>query len=212
MNILQINSSARRLQDDQGSFSTRLANELTAGLRAANPDATVTVRDFAVSPVPVLDEAALGALFTPAEARNADQAARVALNDQLIAELLAADVVVIGVPMINFNVSAQLKNWIDAIARAGVTFKYGEQGPIGLVTGKKVYVVSARGGIHRDQPTDQVVPYLRTVLGFLGMSDVEFIYAEGLGMGPEAEAQGLASARAQIQQLLQPQAAEPATV
>jgi len=202
MNILQINSSARRLQDDQGSFSTRLANELTAGLRAANPDATVTVRDFAVSPVPVLDEAALGALFTPAEARNADQAARVALNDQLIAELLAADVVVIGVPMINFNVSAQLKNWIDAIARAGVTFKYGEQGPIGLVTGKKVYVVSARGGIHRDQPTDQVVPYLRTVLAFLGMTDVEFIYAEGLNMGPEIADRGLSAARAQITELL----------
>ncbi|MFT7775495.1 FMN-dependent NADH-azoreductase [Roseateles sp.] len=202
MNILQINSSARRLHDDQGSVSTRLANELTAGLRVANPDATVTVRDFAVSPLPVLDEAALGALFTPAEARNAEQAARVALNDQLIAELFAADVVVIGVPMINFNVSAQLKNWIDAVARAGATFKYGEKGPIGLVTGKKVYVVSARGGIHRDQPTDQVVPYLRTVLAFLGMTDVEFIYAEGLNMGPEIADRGLSAARAQITELL----------
>ncbi|HEY1130854.1 MAG TPA: NAD(P)H-dependent oxidoreductase [Roseateles sp.] len=202
MNILQINSSARRLLDDQGSVSTRLANELTAGLRAADPTATVTVRDFAVSPLPVLDEAALGALFTPAEARSADQAARVALNDQLIAELFAADVVVIGVPMINFNVSAQLKNWIDAVARAGVTFKYGEKGPVGLVTGKKVYVVSARGGIHRDQPTDQVVPYLRTVLAFLGMTDVEFIYAEGLNMGPEIADRGLSSARAQINELL----------
>ncbi|MBV8037175.1 NAD(P)H-dependent oxidoreductase [Roseateles sp.] len=202
MNILQINSSVRRLQDDQGSVSTRLANELTAGLRAAHPAATVTVRDFAVSPLPALDEATLGALFTPAEARNAEQAARVALNDQLIAELFAADAVVIGVPMINFNVSAQLKNWIDAIARAGVTFKYGEQGPIGLVTGKKVYVVSARGGIHRDQPTDQVVPYLRTVLAFLGMTDVEFIYAEGLNMGPEIAGRGLSSARAQITELL----------
>lgn len=202
MNILQINSSARRLQDDQGSFSTRLANELTARLRAAHADASVTVRDFAVSPLPVLDEAALGALFTPAEARSADQAARVALNDQLIAELFAADVVVIGVPMINFNISAQLKNWIDAVARAGVTFKYGEQGPIGLVTGKKVYVVSARGGIHRDQPTDQVVPYLRTVLAFLGMTDVEFIYAEGLNMGPEMADRGLSAARTRITELL----------
>ncbi|NCT82458.1 MAG: FMN-dependent NADH-azoreductase [Comamonadaceae bacterium] len=202
MNILQINSSARRLQDDQGSISTRLANELTAGLRAAHPAATVTVRDFAVSPLPVLDEAALGALFTPAEARSAEQAARVALNDQLIAELLAADVVVLGVPMINFNISAQLKNWIDAVARAGVTFKYGEQGPVGLVTGKKVYVVSARGGIHRDQPTDQVVPYLRTVLAFLGMTDVEFIYAEGLNMGPEIADRGLNAARDQIRELL----------
>lgn len=202
MNILQINSSARRLQDDQGSFSTRLANELTAGLRAAHPGATVTVRDFAVSPLPVLDEAALGALFTPAEARTPEQAARVALNDALIAELFAADVVVIGAPMINFNISAQLKNWIDAIARAGVTFQYGPTGPVGLVTGKKVYVVSARGGIHRDQPSDQVVPYLRTVLAFLGMTDVEFVYAEGLNMGPEAADRGLTEARSQIADLL----------
>ncbi|MCE4556481.1 FMN-dependent NADH-azoreductase [Roseateles cellulosilyticus] len=202
MNILQINSSARRLQDDQGSVSTRLANELTAGLRAANPSASLTVRDFAVSPLPVLDEAALGALFTPAEARTAEQAARVALNDQVIAELLAADVVVIGAPMINFNISAQLKNWIDAVARAGVTFQYGPTGPVGLVTGKKVYVVTSRGGIHRGQASDQVVPYLRTVLAFLGMTDVEFIYAEGLNMGPEAADRGLSEARAQISELL----------
>ncbi|CAM3693538.1 FMN-dependent NADH-azoreductase [Roseateles saccharophilus] len=202
MNILQINSSARRLQDDQGSVSTRLANELSAGLRAANPAATLTVRDFAVNPLPVLDEAGLGALFTPVDARTPEQTERVALNDQLIAELFAADAIVIGAPMINFSISAQLKNWIDAIARAGVTFKYGESGPVGLVTGKKVYVVSSRGGIHRDQPRDQVVSYLRTVLAFLGMTDVEFIYAEGLNMGPEAADRGLSAARAQISELL----------
>ncbi|MFN3860784.1 MAG: FMN-dependent NADH-azoreductase [Roseateles sp.] len=202
MNILQINSSARRLQDDQGSVSTRLANELTAGLRAAHPGATVTVRDLAVNPLPVLDEAGLNALFTPAEARTPEQAARVALSDALIAELFAADVIVIGAPMINFNISAQLKNWIDAVARAGVTFKYGPTGPVGLVTGKKVYVVSSRGGIHRDQPSDQVVPYLRTVLAFLGMTDVDFVYAEGLNMGPEAADRGLCAARAQIKELL----------
>lgn len=202
MNILQINSSARRLQDDQGSVSTRLANELTAGLRAAHPGATVTVRDLAVNPLPVLDEAGLNALFTPAEARTPEQAARVALSDALIAELFAADVIVIGAPMINFNISAQLKNWIDAVARAGVTFQYGPTGPVGLVTGKKVYVVSSRGGIHRDQPSDQVVPYLRTVLAFLGMTDVDFVYAEGLNMGPEAADRGLCAARAQIKELL----------
>ena len=150
----------------------------------------------------VLRESPLGALFPPAEARTPEQAARVALNDALIAELFAADVVVLGVPMINFNVSAQLKNWIDAIARAGVTFKYGPTGPVGLGTGKKVYVVSSRGGIHRDQPTDQVVPYLRTVLAFLGMTDVDFIYAEGLNMGPEMADRGLTAARSQIHQLL----------
>jgi len=200
MNILQINASARRMQDDQqGSVSTRLANELTAGLRANQPDATVTVRDLALTPQPVLDEAALGALFTPADQRTPEQATRVALDDALIAELQAADIIVIGVPMYNFNVTAQFKNWIDAVARAGVTFKYTEKGPVGLLTGKKVYVVTSRGGIHRDQPSDQMTPYLRTVLAFLGMTDVEFVYAEGMAFAAE---QGLAAARDQISQLL----------
>ncbi len=199
MNILQINASARRLQDDQGSVSTRLANELTAGLRAGRPDATVTVRDLAVTPQPLLDEAALGALFTPADQRTPAQAARVAQDDAVIAELLAADTVVIGVPMYNFNVTAQFKNWIDAVARAGVTFRYTEKGPVGLVTGKKVYVVTSRGGIHRDQPSDQMTPYLRAVLAFLGMTDVSFVYAEGMAFAAD---QGLASARAQITELL----------
>ena len=199
MNILQVNASARRATDEQGSVSTRLANELTAGLQAAHPGATVTVRDLAVSPQPVLDEAALAALFTPADKRSPEQAARVALDDALIAELQAADTLVIAVPMYNFNVTAQFKNWIDAVARAGVTFKYSEQGPVGLVTGKKVYVVTSRGGIHQGQPSDQMTPYLRTVLAFLGMTDVEFVYAEGMAF---AAAQGLASARSRINQLL----------
>ncbi len=199
MNILQINASARRATDAEGSVSTRLANELTAGLRAASPAATVTVRDLNVTPQPVLDEAALGALFTPVSQRTPEQAARVALDDALIAELQAADTIVIGVPMYNFNVTAQFKNWIDAVARAGVTFKYTEQGPVGLVTGKKVYIVTSRGGIHRNQPSDQMTPYLRTVLAFLGMTDVEFVYAEGMACAAE---QGLANARAQITELL----------
>lgn len=199
MNILQINASARRTQDDQGSVSTRLAGELATGLSAATPGSTITVRDLALTPHPVLDEAALGALFTPADRRTPEQAARVALDDALIAELKAADTIVIGVPMYNFNVTAQFKNWIDAVARAGVTFKYSEQGPVGLVTGKKVFVVTSRGGIHRDQPSDQMTPYLRTVLAFLGMTDVEFVYAEGMAFAAE---QGLASARTQIADLL----------
>ena len=199
MNILQINASARRATDDQGSVSTRLANELTAGLRAGNAAAAVTVRDLTLTPQPVLDEVALGALFTPVDKRTPEQAARVALDDALIAELQAADTVVIGVPMYNFNVTAQFKNWIDAVARAGVTFKYSEKGPVGLLTGKKVYAVLARGGVHRDQPSDSQVPYLRTMLGFLGMTDIEFVYAEGMAFAAE---QGLAAARAQITELL----------
>lgn len=203
MNVLQINSSARHFSNGQGSQSTRLATELVAGLVAAQPHANVTVRDLTSNPHPVLDETALGALFTPPEHRTPEQAARVALDDALIAELKAADVVVLGVPMVNFGVTAQLKNWIDAVARARVTFQYTATGPVGLLTGKKVYVVLTRGGVHRGQPTDTQVPYLTTVLGFLGMTDVEFIYAEGLAMGPEAEQAGVSSAQAEIGRIVE---------
>lgn len=203
MNILQINSSARRVQaDGQGSFSTRLATELVAALKQQTPAAAVTVRDLGLNPHPAMDEAALGALFTPVEARSAEQNARVAQNDALIAELQAADVLVIAAPMINFGVPSQLKSWIDAVARAGVTFKYTATGPVGLLTGKKVYVVSSRGGIHRGQPSDGITPYLRTFLGFLGLTEVEFIFAEGLAMGPDAEAAAVAGARQQIAELI----------
>lgn len=202
MNILQINSSARRLQDGQGSYSTLLANELVAGLIARHPGATTLVHDLSAAPLPAMDEAALGALFTPVEQRSAAQQARVAINDARIAELQAADVIVLTAPMINFGIPSQLKHWIDAVARAGVTFRYGANGPEGLVTGKKVYVVTSRGGLHRDQPSDQVVPHLKVVLAFLGLTDVEFVYAEGMGMGEAAVAQGLAAARQEIAALL----------
>jgi FMN-dependent NADH-azoreductase len=194
MNILQINASARR----EAANSTRVANSITVRLQAANPAATLTVRDLAATPHPVLDEAALGALFTPAEKRNVEQAARVALDDVLIAELQAADAIVLGVPMYNFGVPVQLKNWIDAIARNGVSFRYTAQGPEGLLTGKTVYTALARGGAYRGTDADSQVPYLKTVLGFLGMTDVHFIYAEGLNMGEEAAARGFAQAEADL--------------
>lgn len=198
MNILQINSSARR----EGANSTRVASEVSARVVAANPAAKLSVRDLAAEPVPVLDEAALGALFTPADKRTADQAARVALYDALIAEVQAADVLVLGVPMYNFTVTAQFKNWIDAIARAGVTFRYTENGPEGLLKGKKVYVALARGGMYRGTELDTQVPYLKAVLGFLGMTDLHFIYAEGLNMGPEAAQKGFAQAAADLEAAL----------
>ncbi|WP_377159912.1 FMN-dependent NADH-azoreductase [Roseateles sp. UC29_93] len=198
MNILQINSSARRLHEGQGSVSTLLANEVVAQLVARNAGATTVVHDLAVRPLPAMDEATLGALFTPADARTQAQADRVAFNDQLIAELKAADVIVLTAPMINFGVTSQLKNWIDAVARAGATFKYGANGPEGLVTGKQVIVVSTRGGVYRGQPADNIVPYLQLTLGFLGMTDVKFVLAEGLNMGEEAAAKGLATAREEI--------------
>ncbi|MFL6663803.1 MAG: FMN-dependent NADH-azoreductase [Rhizobacter sp.] len=198
MNIVQLNSSARA----ENSHSTRLANSIVERLRASHTNATLTVRDLARTPHPALDEAALGALFSPADKRTPEQAARVAQDDALIAELMAADVIVLGVPMYNFGVPAQLKNWIDAVARAGVTFRYTEMGPVGLVQGKKVYVALTRGGLYRNTPADTQVPYLKTFLGFIGLTDVEFIYAEGLAMGPEAEQKALASAQSQIEEAL----------
>lgn len=194
MNILQINGSAR----SEGANSTRFANDIVARLKVANPQAKLVLRDLARNPAPVVDEAALGALFTPAEQRTPEQAARVEQSDALIAEVQAADVIVIGVPMYNFSISAQLKNWIDAIARAGVTFRYTENGPEGLVKGKKVILAFARGGRYRGTPADTQTPFLQTVLGFLGMTDVRSVYAEGLNMGEEAARQGFAEAEADM--------------
>lgn len=198
MNILQINGSAR----SEGANSTRLADDIVARLRAAKPGATLVLRDLARDPAPLIDEAALAALFTPAEQRTPEQAARVAASDALIAEVQAADAIVLGVPMYNFGISAQLKNWIDAIARAGVTFRYTEKGPEGLLKGKTVYVAFARGGRYRDTPADTQTPFLKTVLGFLGMTDVRFVYAEGLNMGEDAARQGFAEAAADIEAAL----------
>ncbi|MBC7452827.1 MAG: NAD(P)H-dependent oxidoreductase [Massilia sp.] len=198
MNILQINSSAR----SSGSESTRLNDKIVATLLADNPGAVLARRDLASEPHPSIDEAALGALFTPADKRSAEQLERVALDDALIAQVVAADVIVIGAPMYNFGITAQLKSWFDAIARAGVTFRYTATGPVGLLTGKKVFVTLSRGGMHRDGGNDTQVPHLTTFLGFLGMKDVTFVYSEGHGMGPEAIAKAQAQADADIEAAL----------
>ena len=204
MNILQINSSAR----SSGSESTRLADKIVAGLVAEQAGVGVGVevsvirRDLASQPHPAIDEATLGALFTPAEARSAEQAARVALDDALIAQAQAADVIVIGAPMYNFGITSQLKTWFDAIARAGVTFRYTATGPEGLLKNKKVFVTLSRGGVHRDGASDSQVPHLTTFLGFLGLTDVTFVYSEGHGMGPEAVAKAKAQADADVEAAL----------
>jgi FMN-dependent NADH-azoreductase len=198
MNILQVNSSAR----SEGSHSTKLANALVKRMRADNLGAALTLRDLSRTPHPHLDESTLQALFMPADQRTPQHTERIALDDTLIAEVQAADVLVLGVPMYNFGVPAQLKNWIDAIARAQVTFRYTANGPEGLLKGKKVFVALTRGGLYRNTPTDTQVPYLKTIFGFLGMTDVQFVYAEGLAMGPEAEQSALASAQSQIEELV----------
>lgn len=192
MNILQINSSVR----GSSSTSTRIATSVVEQLKRLHPEASVTVRDL--DKHPVLDSQALGALFTPAEARTQEQKDRVAQDDATIAQLLEADTIVIGVPLYNFGEPVQLKAWIDSISRAGVTFRYTSNGPEGLVKGKKVYVAFARGGKYRDTPADTQTPYLRNVLAFLGMTDVTFLHAEGLAMGEESVAKALAEVDAEI--------------
>ncbi|MEK2066473.1 FMN-dependent NADH-azoreductase [Vibrio parahaemolyticus] len=157
----------------------------------------LTVRDLAANPLPVLDFAVATALRAT-EDLSQEQQAVVDLSDTLIEEVKAADTLVIAAPMYNFTIPTQLKNWIDLIARAGVTFKYTENGVQGLIEGKKAIVVTTRGGIHKDSPTDNVTPYLRTVLGFVGITDMEFVYAEALNMGEDAASKGISEAQSQL--------------
>ena len=194
MNILQINASIRG--DD--AHSTRVADTIVNRLQTTNPGAVVVKRDLGSDPHPALDAIALGALFAQADQRTPEQAARVAIDDALIAQVQAADAIVLGVPMYNFGIPVQLKSWLDAIARAGVTFRYTENGPEGLLKGKKAYIAFARGGKYRGTEADTQAPYLKTILGFLGITDVHFIFAEGLNMGPESAAQGFAQAEADL--------------
>ncbi|WMN88551.1 FMN-dependent NADH-azoreductase [Vibrio parahaemolyticus] len=157
----------------------------------------LTVRDLAANPLPVLDLTVATALRSTGDLSQEQQQV-VELSDSLIEEVKAADTLVIAAPMYNFTIPTQLKNWIDLIARAGVTFKYTENGVQGLFENKKVIVVTTRGGIHKDAPTDNITPYLRTVLGFVGITDVEFVYAEALNMGEDAAAKGITEAQSQL--------------
>ncbi|WP_116135392.1 FMN-dependent NADH-azoreductase [Trinickia diaoshuihuensis] len=193
--ILQLNSAAR----SQGANSTLLANELAANLQRKNPGAKLVLRDLLADALPHLDDAVLGAFFTPAEQRSPEQAAIVARSDALIAELQSADVIIIGAPMYNFGISSQLKTYFDWIARAGVTFRYTATGPEGLVKGKKAYIVSARGGKYAGTPNDSQTPHIKAFLGLIGITDVEFIYAEGLNLGPDAANAALSLAREAIE-------------
>jgi FMN-dependent NADH-azoreductase len=193
MNILHITTSVR----GDASESTRVTQQIVDKLAAANPGASIVRRDFGAQPHPLLDGATVGALFTPADQRSAEQAARVALDDALIAEAQAADVIVLGAPMYNFAMPVQLKSWFDAIARAGVTFRYTENGPEGLLKGKKVFIATARGGVY-PADADPQVPFVRMLLNFLGMSDQTFVYSAGQAMGPEAAAKGQAEADATV--------------
>lgn len=161
----------------------------------------IVLRDLAKDPLPMLDGAGATAL-RGGEHLSEQQREMLALSDQLVEELKMADTLVIAAPMYNFHIPVQLKAWIDLICRAGVTFRYTEQGPEGLLTGKKAVVVTTSGGKHKDSPHDMVTPYLRTVLGFIGIDEVEFVYAEAQGMGDEEQQAGLKHARQQLDNLI----------
>lgn len=197
-NILYITASIR---SEGESVSRALGQRLVEGLAAQN-GASVVQRDLAANDIPYVSAERFAANLTPAAERTPEQAELAAYADQLIAELQAANTIVLASPVYNFGPPATLKAWADLVARAGTTFQYTANGPEGLLKNKKVIAVLTRGGLYRDQPHDTQVPYLRNVLGFLGITDVSFVYAEGLAMGPDAEAAALASAREQIAALL----------
>jgi len=188
--LLQINSS---INNGDGQ-SSRLANQFVAAFRERNPDARLIKRDLAAEAVPHLTAERFGAFITKPEEHTPTQRAVVAYSDALIAELKSADVFVLGLPMYNFGVPSQLKAYFDHIARAGATFRYTPNGPEGLLTGKKAYVFAARGGQHVGTALDTQTSYVRDFFRFLGISDLEFVYAEGLAVGPEVREASLAKA------------------
>ncbi len=179
-----------------GSYSSSglLIDELLAASAKQDPSQIVVVRDLGAQPLPQLDGEILGGFGGAAEPTERQQAA-VALSNELIAEIQSADRIVVGVPMYNFGIPTQLKSWLDYICRAGVTFRYTEQGPEGMLANKPVLLVTTTGGMHRNNATDLALAHVQTVLGFIGLADQHVAYAQGLGMGDEARQKGLDSAR-----------------
>jgi FMN-dependent NADH-azoreductase len=197
MTLLQLNTS---MFSDAGQ-STRLADRFVAGRKAVEPALQIVVRDLARTPVPHLTAERFQAFLAKPQARSAAQTAIVAESDALIDELEAADTIVIGLPMYNFGIPSTLKAYFDHVARAGVTFRYTESGPVGLLTGKKAYVLATRGGLYAGTPRDVESPYVRQFLGFLGITDVEFIYAEGLAISDASRQASLARAANAIERV-----------
>ena len=198
--VLVLNSSAL----GGASVSNQLAQDALVELRARDPGLIVTVRDLGANPIPHLNSDSATALRGAATANEA-QATAQELSDTLIAELKAADAIVIGAPMYNFGIPSTLKAWFDYVLRAGVTFHYTEVGPVGLLEGKRAIIIESRGGYYSEGATkalDSQEPHLRALLGFVGIKDATFIRVEKLAFGPEARQQALDGARAQLGQLL----------
>ena len=201
--VLVLTSSAL----GEASVSNQLVHDAVAQLRLQDPALQVITRDLGSSPIPHLNLDSATAI-RGAEPANAEQAAARALSDELIDELRAADTIVIGAPMYNFGMASTLKAWFDHVLRAGVTFSYSEAGPEGLLTGKRAIVVVTRGGLYSEGPAqvmDSQEPHLRSLLGFIGITDVTFVRAEKLAFGPEAREQAIEAARAQLGQTVRDQ-------
>jgi len=185
MHILHIISSPR-----SNSYSIRLGHQIVEKLLAAHPGSTVSERNLTNHPLPQVEEVFVQGIFTPTEARTAEQKTAVQHSDTVIDEVLAADILVIGTPMYNFSIPSSLKAWLDHLVRAGVTFSYGANGPQGLIKGKKVYLAMASGGVYSEGSPmaayDFIAPYLKPVLGFIGLTDVEVVRVEGTSI-PDLE-------------------------
>lgn len=188
----------------EGGQSSRLASQFVQRWRRTPAAGEVIVRDLAREPVPHLTAERFQAFLAAPEARTPAQQAVVAYSDALIDELRRAEVIVLGLPLYNFGIPSTLKAWIDHVARSGETFRYTETGPQGLLTGKKAYVFAARGGKHSGTPLDTQTSYIRNLLAFLGITDVEFVYAEGLAMGDVPRTEALAAAGRRIEALAAP--------
>jgi FMN-dependent NADH-azoreductase len=195
--LLQINAS---IHADHGQ-SSQLASRFVQAFMRARPDWRIVLRDLAGDTVPHLSAERFAAFVSTPQQRTAAQREVIAYSDALIAELKQADVIVLGLPMYNFGVPSQLKAYFDHIARAGETFRYTANGPVGLLQGKQAYVFAARGGLYAGTALDTQTNYVRDFLRFVGIGDIEFVYAEGLAISPESKASGLAAAAAAIERL-----------
>lgn len=176
--VLHIDASAR--------FAGSVSRDLSARIAAKHTGARIIARDLAETPLPHVTEDWVAANFTPADSRTPAQQAVLSQSDALVAELKEADTIVIGLPVYNFSIPAALKAWIDLVARVGLTFNYTEQGPVGLLTGKRVIVALASGGTEAGSEIDHATPYLKFILGFMGITDVTVIAADRLGIDAEA--------------------------
>jgi FMN-dependent NADH-azoreductase len=195
--VLVINTS---LNGEQGN-SNKLTEKFVQEWLGKEPLDIVNT-DLSELNLPHLSSAEMQAWGTEEKQRTAQQKELVALSEQLVADLQTADAIVLGMPMYNFGVPSTFKAWIDRVARAGITFSYTAEGPVGLLTGKKVYILAARGGMYAGTPKDSQSQYLKDVFAFLGMTDVEFIYAEGLAMGADSADKAWQYAEKHISQLL----------